>query len=297
MPGTISPLASVKALTFDVLGTTVDWRSSVADELELRVHRKLVADPSASDTGLSPALTARLQQLRDEDATAPAGSDPWTGRFAAAWHRTYLAFSRAEAARSRDPSAAGGTTTFKTVDEHFLDSLSALLSEWQLAGLFSQTELQSLSLVYHRLSPWPDTVDGLERLAAPPLNLETATLTNGNSALIRDLNDFGAMGFSHLFCAEVFHAYKPAPEVYLGAAQKLGLRPEEVAMVAAHMTDLDAARRVGFRTVYVERSREEEDWPKPDGLMEEAKDWVDLWIKEGEDGFVELAKRLQEIRQ
>ena len=39
----------------------------------------------------------------------------------------------------------------------------------------------------------------------------------------------------------------------------MGLKPDEVAMVAAHLVDLQAARNCGFKTIYVER-RQEEDW-------------------------------------
>ncbi|KAJ3492756.1 hypothetical protein NLG97_g5169 [Lecanicillium saksenae] len=72
------------------------------------------------------------------------------------------------------------------------------------------------------------------------------------------------------------------------------LQPEEVAMVAAHMADLEAAKNVGLRTIYVERPKEEE-WSKE--RLEEAKSWVDLWIKEDEGGFIRLAQRLEQLRQ
>ena len=41
---------------------------------------------------------------------------------------------------------------------------------------------------------------------------------------------------------------QPDPEVYLGAAEVLGLQPHEVLMVAAHEDDLDAAAACGLRT-------------------------------------------------
>ena len=50
--------------------------------------------------------------------------------------------------------------------------------------------------------------------------------------------------------------YKPDPETYLGAADLLGLRPEEVMMVAAHKGDLRSAQAVGLRTAFVARPHE-----------------------------------------
>ncbi|TQV90353.1 hypothetical protein V2A60_004272 [Cordyceps javanica] len=286
-PGSLSPLVSVKALTFDVFGTTVDWRTSVIDELKLRIHRKLSTDGEAPGAP-SAELRERLEYLNANYAGQEAESDNWMARFADAWRSSYWLFVRSQARAGVQDAA-----TFKTTDEHLYESLVDILEEWQLEDLFSESELKSLSLVWHRLTPWPDTVEGLKTLAAPPLGLQTATLSNGSTGLLRDLNDFGDLGFQHLFCAESLRAYKPAPETYLGAARELGLRPEEVAMVAAHMADLEAARNVGLRTVYVERRREEE-WHAD--KLAEAKTWVDLWIKEDEGGFVALAKRFEELK-
>ena len=44
--------------------------------------------------------------------------------------------------------------------------------------------------------------------------------------------------------------------MYKKAAQLLGLQPEEVMMVAAHNSDLVAARAVGFKTAFVYRTKE-----------------------------------------
>lgn len=95
--------------------------------------------------------------------------------------------------------------------------------------------------------------------------------------------------------AEDFRAYKPHPSVYRGAARKVlggiggaDLDMGDVAMVAAHLNDLEAARSAGMRTIYVERPQEEE---KGTEFYEEAKTWVDMWVSGDEDGFVEVARR------
>ncbi|KJZ76336.1 hypothetical protein HIM_04418 [Hirsutella minnesotensis 3608] len=200
-PGTVSPLAQIKALTFDVFGTVVDWRTSVVDELALRAHRKL----AAPDT--SPELRARLEALA-------AGDDGGWPRFAQAWRKSYAAFTR-----SFDPSR----DAWRTVDQHHRESLAVLLREWGLGDAYSDAEVESLSLVWHRLSPWPDSAEGLHALGSASTSatttttgggggcgLVTATLSNGNLALLRDLDDFGALGFRELLSAETFGAYKPS---------------------------------------------------------------------------------------
>ncbi|KAK2612384.1 hypothetical protein QQS21_001648 [Conoideocrella luteorostrata] len=277
-PSAISPvpapvrapvLASVKALTFDVFGTAVDWRSSVVEELTLRAHRK-------QSSNLPEFLRLRLQSLTETD---------W-GRFAQEWRNSYMQFVKAF-----NPE----TDPWKTIDEHHRDSLPVLLESWGLEGLYTATEVQSLSMVWHRLNPWPDVVDGLAMLKE--MGLALATLSNGNEELIWDLADFGGLEFDRLFCAETFRLYKPHPETYLGAVRKMGFEPGEVAMVACHLKDLKGARECGLRTVYVER-RGEEEWDKEGVEFEEARDWVDLWVGEEDvGGFVTMASRLLNAMQ
>lgn len=119
------------------------------------------------------------------------------------------------------------------------------------------------------------------------MGIQTATLTNGNLTLIDDMANNGNMPFQHILSAEMFNSYKPNPAVYLGAAEKLGLKPEECGMVAAHLGDLEAAQKCGFCTVYVERPMEERE-----GHLREKDGLVDVWVGMQEDGFVEAARRL-----
>ena len=78
--------------------------------------------------------------------------DHW-GDFAQQWRDAYHIFTRRLAA---DPSVP-----FQSVDEHHFDSLKQLVHEWDLDGLWTLEELRAMSLVWHRLEPWPDTVPGI----------------------------------------------------------------------------------------------------------------------------------------
>ncbi|PTB68699.1 haloacid dehalogenase [Trichoderma citrinoviride] len=276
MPSKTSRLTGVKALLFDVFGTVVDWRSSVTDELSLRIFRKQQSSSGRSEeeasSSLSPALRTRLEALAQSD---------WD-RFVQEWRDSYNAFTRAF-----DPA----TDEWKSIDEHHRESLVELLRRWDLEGLFTESEIRSLSLVWHRLAPWPDSAEGLERLHG---RYTTATLSNANTSILRDLSDFGGLVFDKVFSAETFRAYKPDPGTYLGAVRGLGLRPEEVALVAAHMKDLRAARDLGLGTIYVERPAEEE-WGREEERFLEARGWVDLWVAEGEGGLLGVAEKLREL--
>ena len=84
--------------------------------------------------------------------------------------------------------------------------------------------------------------------------------------------------------------------MYSGAVEKLGLRPGECAMVAAHLGDLDAARRCGLQTVYVERAGEE-GWSEEEVGGAKKDGWVDMWVRLDETdsggGILEVARRLK----
>lgn len=123
--------------------------------------------------------------------------------------------------------------------------------------------------------------------------IDTCTLSNGNLSLLGDLRTFSGIEFTHLFSAELFGTYKPSPKVYLGAAEKLKLPPNECVMVAAHLNDLKAAKGNGLQTVYVERLGEE-DWSQDEVEKAKQEGWVDLWIERKDDskGFVTVAERL-----
>lgn len=279
----LQDLQNIKALTFDVFGTVVDWRTSVESALRAALADKLATITSSQQE----EQFQKLSVLAASTHTCPA-QDDWAAAFAQEWRNAYKSFTR---------SFRAGETPWKDIDTHHHDSLVKQLARWGLDGVFTPSEIRDLSLVWHRLAPWPDAAPGLARLNRYDMGLVTSTLSNGNRSLLGDLDHHGQLRFARILSAEDFGAYKPDPQVYLGAAERLGVAPGETAMVAAHLNDLEAARDVGLRTVYVER-KGEEDWDAEDERQQRAKGWVDLWVglqcqdREGEGGFVEVARQL-----
>ncbi len=130
--------------------------------------------------------------------------------------------------------------------------LEDLLVRFSISGL-SEADKDALNRIWHRLDPWPDARQGLERLRQ---RFTIAPLSNGNVALLTNMAKNADLRWDCILSSELAHHYKPDPEVYLTAAALLGLRPEQVMMVAAHNEDLKAARSVGFRTAFVYRTEE-----------------------------------------
>lgn len=56
--------------------------------------------------------------------------------------------------------------------------------------------------------------------------------------------------FDVIFSGDILNSYKPNAAMYLGACEKLSLKPEEVLMCAAHIEDLEAAASFGVGAIW-----------------------------------------------
>jgi len=161
--------------------------------------------------------------------------------------------------------------------------LDKLLVDFGMAGRLSESEIDALNRVWHRLRPWPDSVSGLTRLKKKFI---IAPLSNGNISLMTELAKFGGLPWDCILGAELARHYKPDREVYQSAADFLDLKLDEVMMVAAHLGDLGAAKGVGLRTAFVTRPMEFGPEGKPDlqpnaSVDIAARDFNDLATKLG----------------
>jgi 2-haloacid dehalogenase len=236
----MADLTQVKALTFDVFGTVVDWRGSILREGQALGREK--------------------------------GLDVDWAQFAEAWRAGY--------GPSMD-RVRRGELPWTNIDGLHRLILEGLLEPSGLSGL-SEAERDHLNRVWHRLAPWPDAVEGLQRLRQ---RYVLATLSNGNVALLVNMAKRAGLPWDCVLSSELARHYKPDPEVYRLAAQLLGLAPPQVMMVAAHNGDLLAAQRVGFRTAFVLRA--EEYGPEQTTNLE-ADPSVDVVAKD----FIDLADQL-----
>jgi 2-haloacid dehalogenase len=156
--------------------------------------------------------------------------------------------------------------------------LEELLGEFRMMPSLTDAEKDHLNRVWHRLKPWPDSVPGLRRLKR---KFTIAPLSNGNVALLTNMAKQAGLPWDLILSAELAKHYKPDRESYLIAVDLLGLKPEEVMMVAAHLGDLNAARRFGLRTGFIHRPKEygptrQADTAKPGQFDVVSKDMLDL---------------------
>jgi len=163
--------------------------------------------------------------------------------FALAWRAGY------QPAMQRVRSGELGWTRIDALHRMILDGL---LPRFGLDHL-GEAERAELNRVWHRLNPWPDTVEGLTRLRK---RFTICTLSNGNIGLLTNMAKRAGLSWDCVLSAEVFRAYKPDPATYLGVADTFDVPPAGVMLVAAHQDDLAAARDCGLATAYIERPLE-----------------------------------------
>ncbi len=163
--------------------------------------------------------------------------------FALAWRAGY------QPAMSRVRSGELGWTLIDDLHRLILDQI---LPQFGMSHL-TEAQKQHLNKAWHRLNPWPDVVQGLQRLKCRHM---ICTMSNGNIGLLADMAKHGQLPWDCILSAEVFRAYKPDPATYLGVAKVFDVLPAEVMLVAAHQEDLAAARACGLQTAYIERPAE-----------------------------------------
>ena len=219
----------VKALVFDVFGTVVDWRSSIAKH------------------------AAAFGEAHGIEADWGAFADGWRGKY-----QPYMNKVRT------------GDLPWTKLDVLHRMGLVELLGEFGINDV-GERSIDELSMAWHYLDPWPDSPSGLSRLKAKYI---IGTMSNGNVALMTNMAKYAGLPWDVILGAELAQAYKPDPKTYLTGVELLGLRREQVMMVAAHQNDLLAAGAQGLKTAFVPRPMEFGPDSKPDPTPDPSFDIV-----------------------
>jgi 2-haloacid dehalogenase len=153
-----------------------------------------------------------------------------------------------------------GQMPYVSSDVLFRRKLDELNAQHRL-GL-SAAEADDLAHAWRCLEPWPDVVDGLQRLKQ---RFIISPLSNGSFATLTTMARYGGLPWDCIISTELRSTFKPEREAYLLAATLLDLEPEQVMLVAAHANDLRGAQAAGLHTALVPRPLE---WgpaaPSPD---------------------------------
>ncbi|KAG8701287.1 hypothetical protein FRC08_004181 [Ceratobasidium sp. 394] len=199
-------------------------------------------------------------------------TQPQWALFAHKWRQGIYMYRRAAIERGKYFSPE--TIYLRTLEE--LVQTESVDEDWDEGGM------RLICEAWGTQEPWSDTVAGLELLKT---KYTVVALSNGSAKDLITMNRASGTTWDYILTSDLTKTMKPSPESYKTAIHLLGLKPNEIAMVAAHEYDLQAAMSQGMRTIYVTRNTEDTEVDK--ALLPKQ---FDLVIETG--GLVELAKRL-----
>lgn len=201
--------SSIKALTFDMQGSLLDFYSTIFD----------AGTKFTANRGVSVDWTDVLNQ----------------------WRKAY---------RDELNGIIAGTAPWKSTDAIYRSTLDKLLDGFAWGSVLSAQDRDQLSAAWSTLKPWPDTRPGLARLRT---QFKLSTLSNGSMASIVNIVKTHDLPFDCVLTAELVNSSKPDPRVYALAQKSLGVRADEILMVACHKYDLAAAKAFGFKAAFIPR--------------------------------------------
>lgn len=204
--------ATIKALTFDMQGSLLDFYGTIVD-----AGTKLVGD-RAVEVDWSDLLTKWRAAYREQLNGIIAGTSPWA-----------------------------------STDAIYRSTLDHVLADEAWGSVLSADARDEWGAAWSVLRPWPDTRPGLAQLRE---RFKLSTLSNGSMASIVNIVKTHDLPFDCVLTAELVGSSKPDPRVYALAQKSLGVRADEILMVACHKYDLAAAKTFGFKVAFVPRPLE-----------------------------------------
>jgi 2-haloacid dehalogenase len=130
-----------------------------------------------------------------------------------------------------------------------------------------EDRIAALMREYLRLALYPDVRAALDELRGAGYRL--AVLTNGSPDMILPLVEHSGLVFDAVLSVDEQKIFKPAPEVYDLAAQRLAVAPRNVGFVSSNGWDALGAKSFGFRVWWINRAGAPLDRLdfQPDGML------------------------------
>lgn len=138
------------------------------------------------------------------------------------------------------------------------DALDFALSRYGLH--MHETLREQLLEAYRALTPYPEVRGALQNLQLE--GIQTAILSNGTSDMLQAA--VSSAGLSDiplsLFSVDPLGIYKPSPSVYKLAVDALGIDAGSISFQSSNAWDVAGARAFGFHTVWINRSRQPDEY-------------------------------------
>ncbi len=112
--------------------------------------------------------------------------------------------------------------------------------------------MRRLAEAYLHLAPFPDARAALAALSPRPCWI----LSNGTRSSLAQLVDASGLAprLAGVLSVDDVDVYKPSPQVYAHAAQRIGAAPARIAFVSANAWDAIGAQSFGFAAIWINRA-------------------------------------------
>jgi len=117
---------------------------------------------------------------------------------------------------------------------------------------YDDAKRDRLMRAYLNLATFPEVTETLRKLHG----IKLAILSNGAPAMLRDVvSNSGLAGLiPDVLSVDELKIYKPAPQVYQLAVDRLGVPAKAIGFVSSNCWDAAGAKSFGFRTFWVNRA-------------------------------------------
>jgi 2-haloacid dehalogenase len=127
----------------------------------------------------------------------------------------------------------------------------ALLYSCAFLGLkIDEQQKQTLMGEYRKLALFPEVLGAMKNLRAA----KRAILTNGSPDMIDPLVAQSGLTLDAVLSVDSLKIYKPAPEVYQLAVDRLGVPGKDIAFVSSNCWDALGAKSFGFVVYWINRA-------------------------------------------
>ncbi len=117
---------------------------------------------------------------------------------------------------------------------------------------YDDAKRDRLLRAYRHLETFPEVTEALRKLGG----IKLAILSNGAPAMLRDVVSNSGLGelIPDVLSVDELRIYKPAPQVYRLAVDRLGAPAPAIGFVSSNGWDAAGAKSFGFRTFWVNRA-------------------------------------------
>lgn len=157
------------------------------------------------------------------------------------------------AAALRDAFALSASGDFRPFTEVLSAALDEVLAEQDLSP-----PQETKALLLERMKSLPARPDAREAFGTlARAGIRILAVSNGAAASTRGLLEGARLAdlVEHVVSVEEVKVFKPRREVYIHAAERAGLDPAQIALVAVHPWDIQGAKAAGLTGAYVSAER------------------------------------------